>query len=119
MLAADGLLLFQASNCNHQVPAKVYEYFRARRPIFAMTDTVGDTAGVLRDAGIDRIVPLDDAAAIARALPEFLARVRAGTEVLASPSEIERHSRRGRTDELAAMMTAATGACKTHAVSLH
>ena len=25
-LAADGLLLFQAANCNHQIPAKLYEY---------------------------------------------------------------------------------------------
>ena len=27
MLCADGLLLFQAAMCNHQVPAKLYEYF--------------------------------------------------------------------------------------------
>ncbi len=38
MLDADGLLLFQASNCNNQVPAKLYEYLRARRPILALTD---------------------------------------------------------------------------------
>ena len=34
MLTADGLLIFQASNCNHQTPAKLYEYFRARRPVW-------------------------------------------------------------------------------------
>ena len=48
MLLADGLLVFQASNCNHQVPAKVYEYLRCRRPILALTDPAGDTADVLR-----------------------------------------------------------------------
>ncbi len=30
LVGADGLLLFQASNCNHQIPAKLYEYLRAR-----------------------------------------------------------------------------------------
>ena len=35
MMAVDGLLLFQAKGCNHQVPAKLYEYMRARRPIIA------------------------------------------------------------------------------------
>ena len=38
MLAADGLLILQASNCNAQVPAKLYEYLRAKRPILALTD---------------------------------------------------------------------------------
>jgi glycosyltransferase involved in cell wall biosynthesis len=107
MLKADGLLLFQASNCNHQVPAKVYEYFRARRPILALTDAGGDTAQVLRDAGVDTIVPLDDAAAIARGLESFLAQVREGDAPLATA--VERHSRRGRTAELAEALAAAAG----------
>ncbi len=109
MLTADGLLLFQASNCNHQVPAKVYEYFRARRPIFAMTDAKGDTAAVLRDAGVGAVVPLDDATAIAGGLAAFLARVRGGTAPLVPEHEAERHSRRGRTAELAKLLAAAAG----------
>src|SRR5689334_12215337 len=36
MLNADGLLIFQAANCNLQIPAKLYECLRARRPIFAL-----------------------------------------------------------------------------------
>jgi len=44
MLTADGLLLFQAAMCNHQIPAKLYEYLRAGRPILALTDAAGDTA---------------------------------------------------------------------------
>lgn len=65
MLRADGLLVLQASNCNEQVPAKAYEYLRAGRPIVALTDSAGDTWSVLRDAGIERLAPLDDAPAIA------------------------------------------------------
>ena len=41
MLAADALLVLQAANCNYQVPAKLYEYLRARRPILALTDPAG------------------------------------------------------------------------------
>jgi glycosyltransferase involved in cell wall biosynthesis len=115
MLKADGLLLFQASNCNHQVPAKVYEYFRARRPILALTDASGDTAAVLREGGIDTIVPLDDAAAIARGLVEFLAQVRAGAAPVAS--DVERHSRRGRTAELADVLAAASRPARPKAVA--
>src|SRR5690606_1324512 len=44
MLAVDGLLLLQAANCNNQIPAKLYEYLRAQRPILALTDPAGDTA---------------------------------------------------------------------------
>ena len=104
MLTADGLLLFQASNCNHQVPAKVYEYFRARRPVLSLTDAHGDTASVLRDAGIDTILPLDDAPAIARGLTAFLAQARDRTAPLVRAGEVERYSRRGRTGELAGLL---------------
>ncbi len=48
MLGVDGLLLMQAANCNAQVPAKLYEYVRAGRPILALTDPAGDTARTLR-----------------------------------------------------------------------
>jgi len=30
---ADGLLLFQGVSCNHQIPAKAYEYIRLGKPI--------------------------------------------------------------------------------------
>lgn len=107
MLAADGLLLFQATNSNHQIPAKVYEYLRARRPIFAMTDPAGDTARVLAEAGIDTVVPLDSQAHIVDGLERFLDAIRGGTAPLPEPDEILRHSRRSRTGELAALLDAA------------
>jgi hypothetical protein len=100
MLAADGLLIFQASNCNWQIPAKLYEYLRARRPIFALTDPAGDTARVLRTAGIDTIVPLDAKEQIAQSLLDFLQRIHAGLAPVAQQTEVERHSRKARTREL-------------------
>ena len=35
MMAVDALLVLQAGNCNDQIPAKIYEYLRATRPILA------------------------------------------------------------------------------------
>ena len=79
MAGVDALLVMQASNCNAQIPAKAYEYLRAGRPIYALTDPAGDTADLMRRAGVADIVPLDSADAIAASLPAFLARVRSGT----------------------------------------
>lgn len=104
MLCADGLLLFQASVCNHQIPAKLYEYFRARRPIFTLTDPVGDTAASLRAAGADQIVDITDAADIARGLERFLDGVRAARITGVAPEVAARHSRRSRSGELARLL---------------
>ncbi|CAN7659999.1 glycosyltransferase [Pseudoduganella sp. LjRoot289] len=104
MLSADGLLILQATNCNHQVPAKLYEYLRARRPILALTDAEGDTAATLRGAGIDTIAPLDGRDAIIAALPRFLEQVRGGNAPLASAATIAAHSRRARSEQLAQLL---------------
>ena len=110
MLRADGLLVLQAANCNEQIPAKVYEYLRAGRPIVALTDPAGDTAGVVRAAGLDAIARLDDVADIVALLRRFLASVRAGKAALPSPAYVTASSRRGRTRELAALLDAAAAA---------
>ncbi|MGV7206253.1 glycosyltransferase [Oxalobacteraceae bacterium A2-2] len=103
MLTADGLLLLQAANCNRQVPAKLYEYLRARRPLLALTDPHGDTAAVLRAAGAGAIAPLHSATAIAAALQEFLHRCQAGAAALAEPGWLASRSRAGRSRDLAAL----------------
>lgn len=104
MFAADGLLLFQAASCNRQIPAKAYEYLRTGRPILALTDPAGDTAGLVRDHGVESIVPLDQPRAIAWALTTFMAQLRAGTAPLADSASASAHSRRDRTRELAALL---------------
>jgi len=104
MISADGLLVLQAANCNDQVPAKLYEYLAARRPILALTDPAGDTAGVLRRAGIDTIARLDSVADIREALVSFVGRIRAARAPIATESAVVAASRRGRTSELAALL---------------
>ncbi len=93
MLAADGLLLFQSSAFNRQVPAKLYEYLRAQRPILALTDAAGDTATTLRECGIDSIVPLDDAEAIEDGLAAFVDALRRGDAPVARLADAQAYSR--------------------------
>jgi glycosyltransferase involved in cell wall biosynthesis len=107
MLRADALLVLQAANCNEQIPAKLYEYLRAGRPIVTLTDPAGDTAGVIRAAGLDAIARLDDVADIIAVLRRFIASVRAGQARLPSAPYVASVSRRGRSRELAALLDAA------------
>ena len=104
MLSTDGLLVLQASNCNHQIPAKLYEYLRAGRPILALTDERGDTAATLRAAGIDTIAPLDDKEGIKAGLLRFLELAAAGQAPLPTPAAVAGASRRARTGQLAALL---------------
>ncbi len=108
MLEVDGLLILQASNCNQQIPAKLYEYVRAGRPVLGLTDPIGDTANTLRGAGLTSIAALDDAAAIARELPAFVERVRDGREHGATAEALAASSRVGRTRTLAALLDRVT-----------
>jgi len=104
MLQADGLLLFQASNCNHQIPAKLYEYFRARRPLLGLTDPAGDTAQLMRETGITTIVRLNSQADIEKGLLEFIASINSQSAPLASEQDIKRFSRQAGAEQLAEIL---------------
>jgi glycosyltransferase involved in cell wall biosynthesis len=108
MLRADGLLVMQAANCNAQIPAKIYEYLRANRPILSLTDPAGDTAATLREAGIRALAPLDSSEEIAGLIERFLRGERDG--FLPNPQRVESASRRERTRALAALLEETTGA---------
>ena len=104
MLAVDALLVMQASNCNAQIPAKIYEYLRAGKPILGLTDPLGDTAGVLRDAGLNDIAALDSANEIARVLMAFTHAVTSGATKLPDTVAVLRASRRGRAESLVTLL---------------
>ena len=104
MMRADGLLVLQASNCNDQIPAKVYEYFRCRRPIIALTDPAGDTARLLREAGVHNIARLDSAEEIALELRRFLDQVKRGDATWPKDAFVSVVSRLHRTQELASLL---------------
>jgi glycosyltransferase involved in cell wall biosynthesis len=104
MLRADALLVMQASNCNAQIPAKVYEYLRAGRPILALTDPNGDTAKVLREAGVSAQAPLDSASAIADLLRRFVDESVHRSGWVPSADAVARASRQARTVALAELL---------------
>lgn len=104
MTEADALLLFQGTGCNHQVPAKLYEYLRAQRPIIALTDPIGETAGVLREAGADNLLPLSDEAAIVDGLPTMLERLNQDSLYTVPSTVVARYSRAQGTADLAAIL---------------
>jgi len=110
MSRADALLVLQAANCNEQIPAKLYEYLRAGRPILGLTDPRGDTAAVLREAGLDTIARLDAPDEIATLLERMLAASAGGALPLPRPDAVARASRRERTRALAALFDDAVAA---------
>jgi len=101
MMSASGLLLFQAANCNHQIPAKLYEYMRVTKPVLGLTDPVGDTASKMREAGLTNIVQLNDRQAIKNCLPQFLQDLREKKAPLPDPEVVQRYSRRAQAARLA------------------
>ena len=69
MKGADILLLMDSPGRSVGVPAKLYEYIGAGRPILALGELGGDLEWVLRSSGVPfRIAPLDDPGRIAAAL---------------------------------------------------
>jgi hypothetical protein len=104
MMAVDALLVMQASNCNSQIPAKIYEYLRAGRPILGLTDPEGDTAGVLLQAGLNDIARLDSVDEIAAILPRLVGAWRRREVRLPNPEAVRSASRLGRSAALAGLL---------------
>jgi glycosyltransferase involved in cell wall biosynthesis len=73
MVQADILLLLDTPGRLAGVPAKLYEYIGANRPILALAELDSDVAWVLRESGVNhRIAPPLDPEAIRRGLTELL-----------------------------------------------
>lgn len=103
MFQVDGLLLFQGEGFDHLIPAKLFEYLRARRPILALTGQHGDSARILRQAGLESITSLNDETALQAALVPFLKHLRAGTPQLPDPTVVAGFSRRLQAHKLATL----------------
>ncbi|MEN7343374.1 MAG: glycosyltransferase [Pseudomonadota bacterium] len=101
MLKADGLLIFQSSGCNHQIPAKAYEYLRAGRPVFSLTDPAGDTAKLLAENNEHHMADLLDKEKIKKAFVTFFDHCK--SHVYKNNEKRDQYSRRLRTKQLAAL----------------
>lgn len=104
MLTSHGLLIFQGEPSNPAIPAKLYEYFRARRPIFAMVDARGDTASLMRSECVGTLVPMDDAKAIQLGLSEFLRDIEGGKGRVMDADRVTTFERGARAADLARLL---------------
>lgn len=104
MQAADALLALQSDDCADQVPAKVYEYIRARRPILGLTNTATDTGRLLLQAGVGPVCALTDANQIAMALRSMFQAHQQGVPVTPNPALIKASSRQAGTASLARLL---------------
>lgn len=109
MMSVDGLLLLQSAGCNAQVPAKLYEYLRAGRPIIALTDPVGDTARTLASAGAGIVAHLDSQQDIETALLRFIDELATDSWRRPPPDIVAGFSRRSQTGELARLLDEVVG----------
>lgn len=107
MLRADGLLVLQGSNCNEQVPAKLYEYLRAGRPVLGLADPAGDTARVMGDAGIAHIAKLEDPDAVTAAVRAYLETTAPASPRRSPDAAVCAMSRRARAQALARVLAEA------------
>lgn len=101
---ADGLLLIQAASCNHQIPAKAYEYLRLGKAILGLTPKEGDTGLLLAESGGATVVDLADEEAIYKTLPRFLDALRQRTHSLSNSEIVRRYSRKFQASQLAACL---------------
>jgi glycosyltransferase involved in cell wall biosynthesis len=106
MMTSDGLLVFQAGNCNQQIPAKIFEYFRAQKPILTLTDPDGDTAALVRAEGVQSIVRLDSVDEIQDGLMKFVAQVQKGSASIPSLQTVAKYSRQQGAKELGRLLGA-------------
>jgi len=104
MIEVDGLLIFQAANCNCQVPAKLYEYMRVGKPIFALADSQGDTAKLLQSEGIDTVVDLDNEKAIENGLRRFVRMLETGGAPVMGNEQVRKYRRSHQANELAEIL---------------
>jgi hypothetical protein len=114
MERADALVVMQAKNCNDQIPAKLYEYFRARRPILGLTDPMGDTAALIRRVIGPSATLIDPANphALIEGLPRFLSSLLEHAAPLPDTSQVFEMSRVARTRQLAELLTGTLNAFK-------
>jgi glycosyltransferase involved in cell wall biosynthesis len=105
MARADILLLLDSPGRRMGVPAKLYEYLGAGRPVLALAEPDADVAWVLRTSGIShRIAPVRDAGRIRQALVELAGEVRAGRGAGSARGPLAAFTRQRLTQDLAELL---------------
>ena len=109
MTRADILVLLDNPGRTIGAPAKLYEYFRAGRPILALSEPDGDVATILRESSVlHRIVSPTDASHIRDGLRELVQAMRV-TSVVANPEKLRPFTRECITRTLVDRLNSITG----------
>jgi glycosyltransferase involved in cell wall biosynthesis len=94
MMRADILLLVHAPDSLIGVPAKLYEYLGAGRPILALAELDSDIAWVLRESGVlHRIAPPREVGQIKQALLELARAVKEGQPAVPNRDALQQFTR--------------------------
>ncbi len=104
MLTANALLIFQAANCNNQIPAKMYEYFRANKPILALTDKDSSTAKLMFKENTGYVVQIDNVTEIESGIRSLIVNLKSGKTKRFNKNQLQKYSRFSRTQELANLL---------------
>jgi glycosyltransferase involved in cell wall biosynthesis len=107
MLSADLLVVIQGTHFNTQIPAKIYEYLRAGRPVLGVVDPAGDTAAFIRPFEGALIGDIEDADSIAKAMDRWIEAAGAAGQPLHYPSHVQAvqaYSRRAQTVRFAQLL---------------
>jgi glycosyltransferase involved in cell wall biosynthesis len=105
MRRADILLLLDSPGRLAGVPAKLYEYLGAGRPILALAEHDSDVGWVLRESGVPhRLASPRDSGAMRQALSELVRDVREGQFAVPRREQLVRFTRRHMAEQLSEVM---------------
>jgi glycosyltransferase involved in cell wall biosynthesis len=109
MARSDILLLLDSPGRRIGVPAKLYEYLGAGRPVLALAEPESDTTWVLRESGIaHRIARPNDRLAIKQALSELIDEYDTGWDGGLSAGATHTFTRESLASQLAAILDGST-----------
>ncbi len=115
LAAADVLLLIEQPGywSEFSYSAKTFDYAVTGKPVLALVEADGNSAGLLRELGTGIIMPPNDEGAILTALVELLARPRPEPQAVdTTVSPLKRFDRRRLTAEMATVLAAAVDATR-------
>ena len=107
MVQSDALVVFQGSEFNSQIPAKVYEYIRAGRPILALIDKNGETACFLKKWDGIYFGEMESPCEIEMALSSICNDINLGKKPVRRPEDVKKVSRESGAKKLAKILSIA------------
>ncbi len=93
------LILTDTKNAKGNIPGKLFEYLATGRPILALGDPLGDSAGILKSAGAGHVFSHTDL----KGIGEFLLKFVPGSSTT-TKSTLEAFSRKKLTEKLAGIL---------------